>query len=63
MSSFFKNVEHRAVIKFFTRKGSNAIEISKELDNVYKDSVPSFGTVAKWVAKFKDTERGFEDAP
>ena len=34
------NIEHREVIKFFTRKGLNAIEISKELDNVYKDSAP-----------------------
>jgi predicted DNA-binding transcriptional regulator len=57
------NIEHRAVIKFFTRKGLNATEISKELDNVYKDSAPSYRTVAKWVAEFKDPERGFEDAP
>ena len=57
------NIEHRAVIKFFTRKGSNAIEISNELDNVYKDSAPSYRTVVKWVAEFKDPERRFEDAP
>ena len=57
------NIEHRAVIKFFTRKGLNAIEISKKLDNVYKDSAPSYRTVAKWVAEFKDRERAFEDAP
>ena len=57
------NIEHRAVIKFFTRKGSNAIEISKELHNVYKNSAPSYGTVAKWVAEFMNLERGFEDAP
>ena len=57
------NIEHRAVIKFFTRKGLNAIEISKELDNVYKDSAPSYRTVAKWVTEFKDPERAFEDAP
>ena len=61
--SKISNIEHRAVIKFFTRKGLNAIEISKELDNVYKDSAPSYRTVVKWVAKFKDPERGFEDAP
>ena len=61
--SKMSNIEHRAVIKFFTRKGLNAIEISKELDNVYKDSAPSYRTVAKWVAEFKDPERGFEDAP
>ena len=57
------NIEHRAVIKFFTRKGVNAIEISKELDNVYKDSAPSNTTVPEWVAEFKDPERAFEDAP
>ena len=57
------NVEHPPVIKFFTRKRLNTIEISTELDNVYKDSAPSYHTVAKWVAKFKDLERAFEDAP
>ena len=61
--SKISNIEHRPVIKFFTRKGLNAIEISKELENVYKDSAPSYGTVAKWVAEFKDPERAFEDAP
>ena len=61
--SKISNIEHRAVIKFFTRKRLNAIEISKELDDVYKDSAPSYGTVAKWVAEFKDPKRTFEDAP
>ena len=61
--SKMSKTEHLAVIKFFTRKGLNAIEISKELDNVYKDSAPSYRTVAKWVAEFKDPERGFKDAP
>ena len=56
------NIEHRAVIKLFTRKRLNAIEISKELYNVYKDSVSSYCTVAKWVAEFKDSERAFEGA-
>ena len=57
------NIEHRAVIKFFIRKGLNAIEISKELDNVYKNSAPSYRTVAKWVAEFKNPEGSFEDTP
>ena len=61
--SKMSNIEHRAVIKFFTGKGWILTEISKELDNVYKDSAPSYRTVAKWVAEFKDPERGFEDAP
>ena len=57
------NIEQRAVIKFFTRKRLNTTKISKELDNVYKDSAPSYRTVANWVVEFKDPELGFEDAP
>ena len=57
------NIEHRAVIKFFTRKRLNTTKISKELDSVYKDSASSYRTVAKWVTEFKDPECGFEDAP
>ena len=61
--SKMSNIEHRAVIKFFTRKGLNTTEIIKELDNVDKDSAPSYCIVAKYVAEFKDPERAFEDAP
>ena len=57
------NIEHRVIIRFFTRKGLNTTELSKELENVYKDSALSHRTVAKWVAEFKDPERVFEDAP
>ena len=57
------NIEHRPVIKFFTRKGLNAIEIIKDLNNIYKNSAPSYHTVANWVAEFKDPECAFEDAP
>ena len=57
------DIEYRAVISFFTRKGLNAMEIHQELDNVHKDSAPSYRTVTKWVAEFKDQERDFEDAP
>ena len=57
------NIEHRAIIKFFTCKGLNTTEISKELQNVYKDSAPSYCTVAKWGAEFKGLEHAFEDAP
>ena len=57
------NIEYRAVIKFFTRKGLDTTEISKELDNVYKDSAPSYRTVSNWVTEFDNPERAFEDAP
>ena len=61
--SKMSNIEHRAVIKFFTRKRLNAIEINMELQNVYKDSAPSHRTVAKWLAEFKSPERVLKDAP
>ena len=57
------NIEHRTVIKFFIRKGLNITEISKELNNVYKDSGPSCRTVANWVAEFNNPEHAFEDPP
>ena len=57
------NIEHRTGIKFSTRKVLNAIEINKELDNVYMDSAPSYRTVAKWVAEFKNPEHASGDAP
>ena len=56
------DIEHRAVIKVFTHKDLNAIEIYKELDSIYKDSVPFDCTIAKWVAEFKDSQHDFEDA-
>ena len=57
------NIGHRVVIKFSAWKGLNITKISKELNNVYKDAAPSYRTVAKYVAEFKDPERAFEDAP
>ena len=57
------NIEYRLVIKFFTRKGLNATEISKELDSVYKDDTASHCTIAKWLAQFREPKRGFEDSP
>ena len=57
------NIEHPLVIKFFIQKGLNTTGISKELDNFYKDSAPSYRTVAKWVPEFNNLEHGFEDAP
>ena len=57
------NIEHRAVIKFFTRTGLNTTEISKKQGNLYKNSAPSYRAVAKWVTEFRNPARGFEDAP
>ena len=56
------NIKYRLVIKFFTQKGLNATEISKQLDSVYKDNVSSYRIIAKWLAEFKELERAFEDS-
>ena len=56
------DIEHRAEIKFFTPKDLTATEIHKELDNVYKDSVPSYCSVAKWGDEFRNPQCGFEDS-
>ena len=61
--SKMSNIEHRPVITFFTRKGLNPIEISKELENIYKDSASWYCTVIKWVTEFNDPQHDFEDAP
>ena len=56
------NTEYRAVIKFVTRKGLSATQITKELTDAYGDSAPSCRTIAKWVAEFEDSTRVFKDA-
>ena len=61
--SKISNIEHRAVIKFFIRKGLDVTEVSKELDNVDKESAQSHRTITKWMAEFRKPARGFEDAP
>ena len=57
------NIEYRPVVEFFTRKGLNVTKISKELDNVDKHDPPSYHTIAKKLAQFKESERAFEDPP
>ena len=61
--SKMSDMEHRAVIKFFTPKDLTATEIHNELNNVYKDSVLSYCTVAKRGGELKDLQCGFEDSP
>ena len=56
-SSFIKHVEDRSIIKFFTWKGLNTIEIRNELDECRRC------TVVKCFAQFKHSQRAFEDSP
>ena len=59
--SKMSNTEYRVVIKFFTRKRLSATEIPKELADVHDHSAPSYCPIARWVTKFKDPARAFED--
>ena len=56
------NIEYRPVVKFCTRKGFNATEISKKLDSIYKDDAASYRTVAGCVVEFNKSKRAFEDS-
>ena len=62
--SDMSNIGYQTIIKFFTRKGLNATEITNKLKEIYNDSAPPYRTVAKWMAEFKDDPtRDFEDVP
>ena len=57
------NIEYRVVIKFLTWKGLNATEISKELVQCLQRQYSVLThTVIKCLAKFKESERAFEDS-
>jgi hypothetical protein len=47
-------IEYHAVIKFFVKEGSTPNEIHSKFITVYGDSSPSFSTIQKWAAKFKN---------
>ncbi|KOC61211.1 Histone-lysine N-methyltransferase SETMAR [Habropoda laboriosa] len=55
------NLEHRAVIKFFVKKGLTPIEIFTEMKNVLDDNAPSYTTVKKWAAEFKHGHTSLQD--
>jgi len=49
----FKNMEIRAVIKFFFLQGKGLKEIHTILTETLGEHVPWYATVKKWVAQFK----------
>ena len=56
------NTEYRTVTKFFIRQELNAAEITKELDEVYGYSAPTYRTVSKWLAEFNYPTRAFDES-
>lgn len=51
----------RAVIKFLTKKGLNAIDIHKELVSVYGDDCCSRSIVESWTHEFQMGRESLED--
>ena len=58
-----EKIEHRAVIKFFVKKGLKAMEIHTEMVNVLGESAPSKTMVCKWASLFKSGRTSLEDDP
>lgn len=58
-----EKIEHRAVIKFFVKKGLKAMEIHSEMVNVLGDTAPSKTMVCKWAQEFQRGRTSVEDDP
>jgi [histone H3]-lysine36 N-dimethyltransferase SETMAR len=56
-----ENIEKRAVIKFFVKKGLKPIEIHNEMVSVLGDDAPSKSMVFKWALQFRRGRESIED--
>ncbi|GBP90702.1 hypothetical protein EVAR_67011_1 [Eumeta japonica] len=61
-SSNLSNIEHRAVIKYFVKKGKTPKEIFEDMVSVLQESAPSYTMIKKWTRYFKKDE-SCEDDP
>ncbi|GBP21732.1 Putative uncharacterized protein FLJ37770 [Eumeta japonica] len=62
-SSNLSNIEHRAVIKYFVKKGKMPKEIFEDMVSVLQESAPSFSMVKKWARLFQQGRESCEDDP
>lgn len=58
-----RNFEHRAVIKFFIKKGNSPKDIFEEMSSVLQDSGPSYTMVKKWARLFQQGRESCQDDP
>ncbi|GBP13395.1 hypothetical protein EVAR_4157_1 [Eumeta japonica] len=56
-SSNLSNIEHRAVIKYFVKKGKTPKEIFEDMVSVLQESAPSYTMVKNGLAYFNKDER------
>ncbi|GBP95891.1 Histone-lysine N-methyltransferase SETMAR [Eumeta japonica] len=57
------NIEHRAVIKYFVKKGKTPKEIFEDMISVLQESAPSYTRVKKWARLFQQGRESCEDDP
>ncbi|GBP20642.1 Histone-lysine N-methyltransferase SETMAR [Eumeta japonica] len=62
-SSNFSNIEHRAVIKYFAKKGKTPKEIFEDMVSVLQESAPSYTMVEKWARLFQQGRESCGDDP
>ncbi|GBP15649.1 Mariner Mos1 transposase [Eumeta japonica] len=62
-SSKLSNIEHRAVIKYFVKKGKAPKEIFEDMVSVLQESAPSYTMVKKWARLFQQGRESCEDDP
>ncbi|GBP51073.1 Histone-lysine N-methyltransferase SETMAR [Eumeta japonica] len=62
-SSNLSNSEHRAVIKYFVKKGKTPKEIFEDMVSVLQESAPSYTMVKKWARLFQQGRESCEDDP
>ncbi|GBP15302.1 Putative uncharacterized protein FLJ37770 [Eumeta japonica] len=62
-SSNLSNIEHRAVIKYFVKKGKTPKEIFEDMVSVLQESAPSYTMVKKWARSFQQERESYEDDP
>ncbi|GBP17683.1 Putative uncharacterized protein FLJ37770 [Eumeta japonica] len=62
-SSNLGNIEYRAVIKYFVKKGKTPKEIFEDMVLVLQESAPSYTMVKKWARSFQQERESCEDDP
>ncbi|GBP48509.1 Probable malonyl-CoA-acyl carrier protein transacylase, mitochondrial [Eumeta japonica] len=62
-SSNLSNIEHRAVIKYFVKKGKTPKEIFEDMVSVLQESAPSYTMVKKWARLFQQGRESCKDDP
>ncbi|GBP52513.1 Histone-lysine N-methyltransferase SETMAR [Eumeta japonica] len=62
-SSNLSNIEHRAIIKYFVKKGKTPKEIFEDMVSVLQESAPSYTMVKKWARLFQQGRESCEDDP